>query len=205
MTDLENKEAAAPELLELSQDELGQVLAGELDIDALIAAASERQSPHPTLESIHEDLKNWRAWFDANLATCHENRQKMRAESEFAVVIRGLHYKDYAGAKNAMTELRAEHKTFWLQLTGEEIVETMLSRMWTDSTATLQLGMYVGKLLAERDFSTKEVLRLAGDPVFILHAITGRVTRETASDLAWKHLAELDAIDTASAGATTKP
>lgn len=201
----EDKEAAAPEPLELSQDELGQVLAGKLDIEALIAAQAKRQSPHPTLESIHDELDRWRAWFDANLAMCHENRQKMRADSEFAVLVRGLHYKDFAGVKSAMTGLREEHKAFWLQLSGEQITEVMLSRMWTDSTATLQLGMYVGAQLAKGGFSMEEVVRLASDPVFVVHAIAGKVVPGAAVGLGLKCLDELKAIDTASATSTKDP
>lgn len=188
MTDLKNKEAAAPEPLELSQEELGQVLKGELDIDALIAEA-QRRSPLPTLESVRAEIVQWKESWHTNLRICHENRVKLRAGSAAQTVLLSLHQRDFAAVRRSIMAQQGDDpmREIVEGLTDEELEQFVIMKTWSAPAVAAAIGLYVGACLVAMEpslFNLDEVCRLAADPVFMQYAIMGKLEQTSASGIA---------------------
>jgi hypothetical protein len=201
MTDPKKQEAAAPIQVELSQEDLVRILAGELDVDAMIEEANKRAAPRPTLSSVRAQIENWKASRDTNLRDCIENRVKLSSGFAAKIVLAALLQDDLAMARRLVFNAQPndESRAALEPLSDEEFRTYVIMRAWDSPSVACALGMHVGAMLMSAacdKFNFDDLHKLAMDPVFCSHVYMGQIDQSNVSCIATKCLKEIDKLAT---------
>lgn len=183
------KEAAADYTYQMTEDAkaIAEKLVEELQ-------KGNRQSPHPTLESIRAQIAAWNSSFELELTECLEIRSDAVVSHAHSNILRGLDSGDFAPVQKEFLDPKNGWPWEMHEMSENEWASYLLMRSTGNTTRALALGMYVGKLLGEKSFAMRDVLSLADDPVFHLHVLRGRVNRDSALQLALEHLESIEKL-----------
>lgn len=150
--------------------------------------------PLPTLESIRAEIRAFHNMAESQLTAAYESRESMSKDNAMTGALPVLHRSDYDAL---MASVRIETQGWSAEIlenmTPHEWYELTLARRWENTSFAFGIGLLVGKFLGD-PLTAQQIIRLAGDPVFCLHALFGKVTRKRALDIALRCLDELDAL-----------